>query len=113
VTWPPNPSYDNPIILFTSDNSGPSYFSFGAKDGSKSRDHFANKRTIDYDKISKVVMTVENANEPSLLSLEFYDMNGTKEGATLGVFNPNDRKIEINLDLGERIIGIKKSDKHD
>ena len=58
-------------------------------------------------------MTVIVGNEPYLRRLEFYDMNGTKEGATVGHFDANDRKIEVNLDLGERIIGIKKSDKHD
>jgi hypothetical protein len=86
-----------------------SRFSFGAKDGSKNTKPFFHSHTIDYDRISKIVMTVSKSNEPYLEHLSFYDMDGKEKG--MGCLDHTDRKIEVNLELGERIIGIKKSDK--
>ena len=113
-TWPANPSVDDPILKVTCDNQSLTHWTFETKGGQRSyKNHYEHVREIQPDQVAKVVMSIGkdgNNNCHHLRMLEFYGFDGQRIGDAMGHKCDTDRKIEFQLNKGDRLIGFKRND---
>ena len=114
VTWPAQPSVDNPILKVSHDDDDCTHWSFETKDGQRDRDHCKYVREIQPDQVAKVVMSIGKEHDHKYIKLrmlEFYGFDGQRIGDAFGYKDGTDKKIEFELNKGDRLIGFKKCDR--
>jgi len=106
MVWPPQPTYDNPIVGLCSNNSvDASTMNFIDKYGHSCNQDKSNQCTFDPDQVGKVVMAFNTNHSFSLHHLELFDKDG-RSICQVGATNNLTQKYTVEMKEGERFIGI-------